>query len=144
MKNPMLNKKGMALYVVLGTILVVIVLANVILSLVLSHSRLTHHQITRIRAYYAGRAGMVLAMEKLRTGTWQANNCYCLRGAFPGTCTPIAGCGNYAQTINDNAIPYDVKIRIYPVAAATNPGANPPTIAGTAPITINVDYQTVP
>lgn len=65
-----LNKKGVVLFMVLGTLLVVIILANVVLAIISSQSRLTHHQVSRIQAYYAAQAGMNLALENLRTGTW--------------------------------------------------------------------------
>ncbi len=62
------HKKGVVLLIVLGTLLVVASLATVILSLILSHSRLTHHQTSRIQAYYAAMAGVNYALEKLRIG----------------------------------------------------------------------------
>ena len=61
------NKKGVVLFIVLGTLLVVANLNIVILSLILSHARLTLHQTSRIQAYYAAQAGMNYALEKLRT-----------------------------------------------------------------------------
>jgi len=67
-----LNNKGVALFMVLGTMLIVIVLAGIILSIISSQSRLTHHQVSRIQAYYTAQAGMVYAFERLRTGTWRA------------------------------------------------------------------------
>ena len=68
------NIKGIAISLVLGTLLVVVILANVILSIILSQSRLTHHQVSRIQAYYAAQAGMNLAFEQLRTGNWSTGN----------------------------------------------------------------------
>lgn len=76
------NKKGVALFMVLGTLLVVIILANIILNFILSQSRFTHHQVSRIQAYYAAQAGMVYALEQLRTGAWR----------FPVNCSNPAGC----------------------------------------------------
>ena len=64
-KNPLSQKQGAILLMVLGTILVVVILASVILSIILSHSRLTHHQVSRIQAYYAAQAGVNLAIENL-------------------------------------------------------------------------------
>jgi Tfp pilus assembly protein PilX len=61
-----LNKRGVALYFVLATLLVVIILANVILSLIGSQTRLTSHQVKRIQAYYAAQAGVNYALERLR------------------------------------------------------------------------------
>ncbi len=62
------NKKGIILFIVLGTILIVTILANVIIGIMLSQSRLTHHQVSRIQAYYAAWGGVNLAYEKMRTG----------------------------------------------------------------------------
>ena len=95
------KRKGVVLFIVLGTLLVVVILAAVILSLILSHSRLTLHQTSRIQAYSAALAGMNLARENLRNGTW--------------TTTPLgspytlckSGC-----TVNDADMPYKVTIEI--------------------------------
>jgi Tfp pilus assembly protein PilX len=61
-----LNKKGIALYLVLMVLLVVIIFANIILSLVSSQSSLTTHQTKRIQAFYAAQAGINYALEALR------------------------------------------------------------------------------
>jgi len=66
------KKKGVVLLIVLGTLLVVVSLATVILSLILSHARLTYHQTSRIQAYYAAMAGVNYALEQLRTKNWTA------------------------------------------------------------------------
>jgi len=63
-----MNSRGMALAMVLGTLLVVVILANVILAIISSQTRLTHHQVSRIQAYYAAQAGINYALEKLRLG----------------------------------------------------------------------------
>jgi len=55
---------------VMGILLVVVVLANVILAIISSQARLTHHQVSRIQAYYAAQAGMNYALDQLRTGDW--------------------------------------------------------------------------
>jgi Tfp pilus assembly protein PilX len=60
--------KGVVLLMLLGIILIVTILANVILNVILNQGRLTHHQVSRTRAYYAGLAGINLALENLRTG----------------------------------------------------------------------------
>jgi len=78
------EKKGVVLLIVLGMLLVVVSLVTVMLSFILSHARLTHHQTSRIQAYYASMAGINYALEKLRLGNdnnWQlpalpANNYY--------------------------------------------------------------------
>jgi len=72
------NKKGQLLFIVLGTIIVVVALSTVILRIMLSQARLTHHQVSRIQAQYAAKAGVVYALDKLRidaTG-WPASGEY--------------------------------------------------------------------
>ncbi len=64
------GKKGVALFIVLATILVVVVLANIAMTIIASQNRFTHHQVSRIQAYYAAQAGMVYAMEMLSNGSW--------------------------------------------------------------------------
>ena len=68
MFNVLKKEKGIILFIVLGTILLAVLLANAILSIVSSHSRLTQHQVSRIQAYYAAQAGVNLAMYHLRKG----------------------------------------------------------------------------
>jgi len=76
------NNKGIALLIVLTTVLLVVILANIVLTVILSHSRLTRHQLNRTQAYYATQAGMNYALEQLRIGRaaggWESqpnNNC---------------------------------------------------------------------
>jgi len=103
MTKIMMNKKGVVLIIVLTTVLIAAILANVILGFILSHYRFTHHQSSRIQAYYASLAGMNLAQEKLRTGAWTT-----------GTYTLCSsGC-----TVNDPDMRYKVTITI------SAPGAN--------------------
>lgn len=70
---PNRGRKGIALFIVLSIILVVMTLTIVILRITSSQARLTHHQISRISAYYADRAALNLAFDKLRTGSWTQN-----------------------------------------------------------------------
>lgn len=151
-----LNNKGVALYIVLTMLLVVVILANVILSLVLSHSRLTHHQVSRIQAYYAAQAGMNLAMEMLRTGdpNWPMPappvpgyyQCYLCNSGCPNLCD-----------INDaGVLPVSINSVTITIAnngvTALNPdatpvlGCNPCTPAGGVPVCIctTVNYAYTP
>lgn len=70
------TSKGIALFIVLSMILVVVILANVILTFILSQSKLTLHQTNRIQAYYAAQAGINYALDKLRSGVWSAAGTY--------------------------------------------------------------------
>ncbi len=67
-----LKERGVALFVVLATIFVVVLLANICLNIMVSQSRLTHHKVNRIQAYYAGWAVINYAQEELRRGKWTA------------------------------------------------------------------------
>lgn len=110
------KEKGVVLFIVLATLMIVIVLANAMLNIMSSQSRLTHHQVSRIQAYYAAQAGMNLAIERLRTGTWGSGE-YSL-------CK--SGC-----IVNDTDIPYRVDIKI----SDPNPTTNIRTIAFTTTYT---------
>lgn len=59
------NKKGIALYLVLATLVVIIILANIVLGLVSNQSRFAFHQTSRIQAYYAAQMGVNYAMDRL-------------------------------------------------------------------------------
>ena len=80
------KRKGVVLFIVLGTLLVVVILAAVILSLILSHSRLTLHQTSRIQAYSAALAGTNYALEMLRTGVWTYSPTNSCPDTNPATC----------------------------------------------------------
>lgn len=71
---------------VLMTLLVTAILGTILLNFMSSQTRFTHHQVSRIQAYYAALAGMNYAYERLRTGTWAAGtDCTCL--------PPVICCG---------------------------------------------------
>lgn len=60
------SEKGMILFIVIGVILVVAALSTVILRIISNQARLTHHQVSRIQAQYAAKAGVIYALDKLR------------------------------------------------------------------------------
>jgi len=123
-----LDKKGIALITVLVVLLVVVALANGILNIMLNQSRLTHHNVSRIRAYYAALAGIRLAYENLRTGSWVYNANYCIN--YSGN-PPVIPAVN---TVGDPAIPYEVRITI----GSPPPGGGGP--GGTTPIRATANY----
>lgn len=106
---------------VLGTILVVTILANVIMGLMLSQSRFTHHQVSRIQAYYACVAAMNYVLEQLRLGVggWTPNppsgalKYFCLNGCVDPVVPTF-------PILNDADIPYNVQVTIYPQESGTN------------------------
>ena len=112
----MLNhgRRGVALFIVLSLIMVVMVLTVVILRITSSQARLIHHQISRIRAYYAVRAGMNLAFDKLRTGSWVQNPTtivyYCINNKVDAAVT----CSN---TFVDASLP-NVQITVHPAGGS--------------------------
>jgi Tfp pilus assembly protein PilX len=61
--------KGVALFIVLATIVIVLILATIALNFMSSQATLTQHQVGRIQAYYAALAGMRYAYEQLRSGS---------------------------------------------------------------------------
>ena len=71
---PRIGKKAVVLFIVLVTIIMVVTFASVILSIMLNQFRLTHHQTSRIQAYYAAQAGVNYAIERLRTD-WTIGTC---------------------------------------------------------------------
>ncbi|MFA5177455.1 MAG: hypothetical protein WC440_04845 [Candidatus Omnitrophota bacterium] len=114
------SRKGVVLLVVLATVLVVIILAGVILSIVSNQSRITAHQVSRIKAYYAARGMMNYALEMLRKKTWVSDDTV-KKYACYGNCTGIGGTPPYNYTIPaDSDIPYNVLITIFPTIRAEN------------------------
>ena len=133
MSNHSVNKKGVVLVMALMTLLVVLILANIILAIILSQSRLTHHQVSRIRAYYAALAGINYTIERLRTNTpgWEPPASGSINRKT--ICPAASGCD-----VPNSGLPYTVIVTIWPE------GSDPPTsahlLAGVAPITATVDY----
>ncbi len=133
----MLNdKRGFILFIVLATVLVVAILAGVILSLISSQSRLTQHQVSRIKAYYAGKGMMNYAFEMLRKGSsasgWDlpttGYDFACHKGCID------SGAGTIHIIPPDDDIPYKIQVKIYPPDNA-NPGS-------TARLEIKTEYTT--
>ncbi|MFH0791140.1 MAG: hypothetical protein V2A64_05860, partial [Candidatus Omnitrophota bacterium] len=61
-----MEKKGVALFLVLAILFGVILLSGVVLNLITSQSKLTDHQVKRMQAYYAAQAGINYGFEQLR------------------------------------------------------------------------------
>ncbi|MDD4953719.1 MAG: hypothetical protein PHG40_02295 [Candidatus Omnitrophica bacterium] len=64
------RENGVALLLVMTTILLVVLVANIVLGIVSSQSRLTKHKIGKIQGYYASLAGVNLAYASLGAGVW--------------------------------------------------------------------------
>lgn len=91
------------MFMVLATILIVVVLANVVLTILSSQGRLTRHEVGRIQAFYAAQAGLIYTMEEIRLGTWTGSSvkyyCMALTNGGIGQCIDVAS--------PDATIPYD-------------------------------------
>lgn len=93
----MLNRdeRGVVLFIVMGIILLVMILSTLILGIVTNHARLTHHQVSRIQAQYAAKAGVIYALDKLRRNDdpacWPAIGTYTniMRRSGVGACIVI-------------------------------------------------------
>lgn len=121
-----MNKRGVALYLVLAVLLMVVILANIILGLVSSQSRLTQHKVKRIQAYYAAQAGVNYALEMLRLN--QTPKQYLCKEVTAS----VPECSNAANVLVDgnlsSAIRY-IEIVIGPIKAD-----------GTRNVTASVNY----
>ncbi|MCX5694509.1 MAG: hypothetical protein NT014_05250 [Candidatus Omnitrophica bacterium] len=72
---PNCDKKGAILFIVIGIIMVVVIMSTITLRVVANHSRLTHHQVSRIQAMYAAKAGVLYALDALRRNDATAVAC---------------------------------------------------------------------
>jgi hypothetical protein len=129
MTNLKLNR-SVAIFFVVVTIVVVLILATFILSTMTNQSRLTHHQISRIQAFYACKAGINYAVDKLRlgsaTGGWNTSSC-----PSPGGCT-------YSDTDFPSSISgRQVVITIIP---SGQPGCLTPPTGSIACINVSATY----
>jgi len=94
-----LKDRGVVLFIVLGTIFVAVILANVALNIMVSQSRFTRHKVSRIQAEYAAWAAINYANEMLRLRTtnpglgWAAGDC-----PAPGGC-PLPDLPSFPPTI---------------------------------------------
>ncbi|MFA5144976.1 MAG: hypothetical protein WC723_03105 [Candidatus Omnitrophota bacterium] len=126
MPKPGIQEKGIVLFIALATIFMVILLANIVLSIVSSQSRLTHHRVSRIQAYYAALAGVNFSLEQLRTGVWAftpTNSC-----PDPGGCLLTNFVQDYAGTFPTSVS--EIKIIFCPsgsTCTGTSDACSPPT-----------------
>ncbi len=125
------KKSGVALFFVVLTVVVVLVLAVVILTTMSNQSRLTHHQISRIQAYYASIGSINYAMDMLRVGAGS--------GWTTASCPGPAGCTMPADATMPNTI---ISRKVFFVPAGTG-GCNPPGGTGIC-IQATTDYTYTP
>lgn len=135
-------EKGVVLLIVLGTVLVISVLTTALLAIIYNQSRLTHHQVSRIKAYYAAIGIMNYAQEQLRKGVWVPNPdgitykyaCFTAKGCIDAVTNdyPIA---------DDADIPYKVQVKIFPLGTVDVGWF---TGSGITQIEIKTDYTYTP
>ena len=132
-----MKNKGIALLIVLSTILVIVLLANIILTVMLSNTRLTQHQISRIQAYYAAQAGMNYALEKLRIAdpAWTPTIC---KSTSPCSIPAAERTNNFPTTIQS------INIILTAPGALTPAGVVCSAPANGACVTVNVEYNKPP
>lgn len=75
MPNFKLHNKGVALLIVLVTIFVVVLLANIALNTMVSQGRFTQHKVGRIQAEYVAWAATNYAHEMIRSNAWNSGSC---------------------------------------------------------------------
>ena len=85
-----LGKKGIVLFVVLMTVVMVIILGTIVLGVMLSQNRFSHHKVSRIQAYYASLAGIRYVSEMLRQRD--------LNPATTTACSPAATCSAWVPS----------------------------------------------
>jgi Tfp pilus assembly protein PilX len=73
---PKRNRRGIILFIVIMVVMVVAILSTIILRVVTNHSTLTHHQVSRIQAEYAAKAGVIYALDTLRRNDAAAAACW--------------------------------------------------------------------
>ncbi|HOW42671.1 MAG TPA: hypothetical protein PLF03_03300 [Candidatus Omnitrophota bacterium] len=127
-----LDKKGIAIYLVLGVLLIVVFLGGMFMTFVVSQSRFSHHQLSRIQALYAAKAGMYYAIDRLsqQDPNWSAATPF---ERFICRESGAAHCSD-ATTLIDPLLPHTIKLVKIAVGAA-NSG-----IQNTRTINITVDY----
>jgi len=127
-----LNKKGVALMVIMAFTLVMVILAGTILAILTSSGRLNEHQLRRTLAYYSANAGVQYALELLRQGTTGP----LIGGATCTCCNNSASFCEFTMPMNQNGQNYTVTIRV-----GTPNGSSTGELEGTRPVTSSVDYQ---
>lgn len=141
------DKKGVILFIVLGVIIVTVTLATVILRNISNQSRLTHHNVTRIQAQYASKAGMVLAFDKLRRGDWAqdatAINYYCINGNVDSGVVCLETIPDTEIHCGDKNTPCNIQIAVCPPVITAAP-CDSASINNTAMIKVKTDYTYTP
>jgi len=133
----LLKNRGIALFLTLSVVLFVVIMANIILRISSSQSRLTHHKVSRIQAYYASLAGVNFALDNLRkggAGAWTVPSNHSI-------CNTNPDCGFGASTCDVDDANFPCSVKRVNIALAT-PAASPTDPAGVrARIIATADYS---
>ena len=128
-----MKSRGVALILVLVFIMTAVVLANIAVVVLRSQYRFTHHNVSRIQAFYAAQAGVNYALEQLRTGSWTFS---------PNSCPDPGGC-----PVNDPDFPNSINwVRVIfcpsgsTCASASTPCNSPAGIDFCIGATVNYAY----
>lgn len=135
MSRSTIRQKGVILYMILVSILITVVIAGIILNIITNQARFSHHEVSRIQAYYAAMAGVNYAIERLRSGCWTSSSAFtryiCRSNTDPQLCS--TSCDPCATTCSpiDDSLPASISLVVISVSAASG---SPPTrtIAATA------------
>jgi Tfp pilus assembly protein PilX len=97
------KQKGIALLIVLTSVLITALLANIIFTIILNQNRLTKHRVSRMQAYYAAQLGVVYALDMLSSGHWpfSPGTYYIKRGA--------TDCGVDPNCVRESELPNTIK-----------------------------------
>jgi Tfp pilus assembly protein PilX len=117
------SKRGMALYLVLGVLVVTSIIASMFVNMMLSQTKLSTHQISRTHAFFAARLGMNYAIEMLSrndtewppTGTYNRTICK-------------SGCNKTEPNLPSNINNITISV------------GTPNTTTGIRPLNISVNY----
>ncbi|MGE5197018.1 MAG: hypothetical protein ACM3IL_00730 [Deltaproteobacteria bacterium] len=132
MINPVFKKSGMALYMVLASLLIALILSGIILNIILSQARISYHQVSRVQAFYAAQAGCNYAIEKLRLGDDAL--CWPNTGAYTVSMVRTGGSG--CDVLEPDLPPSVQQVQID--VDATGGANNPIRISTTATYTYNM------
>ena len=133
MKN--LNKKGVALMVIMAFTLVMVILAGTILAIMTSSGRLNEHQLRRTLAIYSANAGVQYVLEALRQGITVS-----LGAGLPACscCANGASACDISMPMTQNGQNYTVTVHV-----GTIFDSSAGELEGTRPVTSTVVYQII-
>jgi len=116
-----MSKKGIALFFVLATLFMVILLSVIVLNFIASQSKLSTHQVKRVQTHYAAQAGINYALEQLRL-----NNATWITNSTSTTTHRICGAAYSSSCTGDNFTEFSFPPLIRYVEIIVGPLLSPP------------------